>query len=78
MRGKTAKKLKKLALDAVGDVPSTYETKVVKRFLDPTGKILIEKSIVFLDVGSTRSVYQRLKKVWRTRKDDLNLIFQNL
>jgi hypothetical protein len=76
MRGKTAKKLRKLARDTQ-EVEKEYVTKVVKtlRFEDGT---IIERKQTRLAPDCIRYAYQRLKAIWPKKKEQLNLISRGL
>jgi hypothetical protein len=80
MRGKTAKKLRKLA-QSMGVTDATYIEKQFKKYIiDPVTKKRIDYTVYTrrLVPESTRYAYQRLKKVWPQRKEHLNEIYRGL
>jgi hypothetical protein len=79
MRGKTAKKLRKLAKAGAdeGAPYCEYKEKVVKTIKYEDGRVekKVQRRIV---LESVRFNYQRLKRVWRTKQEQLNEIYRGL
>lgn len=77
MRGKTAKKLRKLAKDTC-EVDKDYVTKVVKTYRNEAGEVVLTKVQTRLTPDCVRYAYQRLKAIWPKKKEQLNAISRGL
>ena len=77
MRGKTAKKLRKLARDTQ-EVEKEYVTKVVKTWKNEVGEVVATRSQTRLAPDCIRYAYQRLKAIWPKKKEQLNAISRGL
>lgn len=77
MRGKTSKKLRKLA-ESTCEIDKEYIKKVVKTWKNEAGKVVLEHTQTRLSPDCVRYAYQRLKAIWPKKKEQLNAIYLGL
>lgn len=77
MRGKTGKKLRRLAKSTC-EIDREYIKKIVKTWKNEDGEVVLEHIQTRLSPNCARYAYQRLKAIWPKKKEQLNTIYLGL